>query len=86
MEPRGGGVFEFRLLGPLEVMKDGSAVAPGGLRQRALLALLLLRANEVVPRERIVDGLWGERPPDTAPNAIQVAVHALRRLLGRERL
>jgi predicted ATPase/DNA-binding SARP family transcriptional activator len=86
VEPRGGGVFEFRLLGPLEVVKNGSAVAPGGPRQRALLALLLLRANEVVPRERIVDGLWGERPPETAPNAIQVAVHALRRLLGRERL
>ena len=86
MEPRGGGVCEFRLLGPVEVTKDGATVTPGGLRQRALLALLLLRANEVVPRERIVDALWGERPPETAANAIQVAVHDLRRLLGRERI
>ena len=61
-------------------------LAPSGLRQRAVLALLLLHANEVVPRERIVDALWGETPPDTAPNAIQVAVHALRGLFGRERL
>jgi predicted ATPase/DNA-binding SARP family transcriptional activator len=86
VEPHCGGVYEFRVLGPLEVTRAGESVALGGLRQRALLALLLLSANEVVPRERIVDALWGERPPSTAQNAIQVGVHGLRGALGRERL
>jgi predicted ATPase/DNA-binding SARP family transcriptional activator len=81
-----GAGADFRLLGPLEVARDGRALAIGGARQRALLALLLLHANELVPRERLIDGLWGEEPPETAPNALQVAVHALRKLLGRERI
>jgi len=77
---------EFRVLGPLEVSKGGAELALGGPRQRALLAFLLLHANELVGRERIVDCLWGERPPESAANAIQVAVHGLRRVLGAERL
>lgn len=75
---------EFRLLGPLELVRDGRAVAIGGARQRGLLALLLLRANELVTRERLIDGLWGDEPPETAPNSLQVAVHALRKLLGAD--
>ena len=55
-------------------------------RHRALLALLLLNANEVVPTERLVDELWGERPPPTAANILQKYVHELRRLLGGERI
>jgi predicted ATPase/DNA-binding SARP family transcriptional activator len=78
--------LEFRLLGPVEVARDGRALALGGPRQRALLALLLLQANQAVSRERLIDGLWGERPPETAANALQVAVHGLRKLLGSERL
>ena len=81
----GAGV-EFKLLGPLEFVRDGRAVAIGGARQRGLLALLLLRANELVTRERLIDGLWGDEPPETAPNSLQVAVHALRKLLGAERI
>ena len=65
---------------------DGEPLALGGPRQRALLALLLLHANEVVPRERLIDGLWGDEPPGTAANALQVAVHGLRKALGRERI
>lgn len=76
----------FGVLGPLEVRQDGKAVPLAGRRERALLALLLLRANEVVSRERLVDGLWGDDPPETAANALQVAVHALRKTLGRERI
>src|SRR5919204_4596779 len=54
-------VRQFRVLGPLEVADgDGAPVALGGQKQRALPALLLLRANEVVPTERLVDQLWGE--------------------------
>ena len=67
--------FEFRLLGPLEVSCGERRIEIGGGRQRALLALLLLHRNELVSRERLIDGLWGEQPPDTAANAVQVAVH-----------
>jgi predicted ATPase/DNA-binding SARP family transcriptional activator len=80
------GSTEFRLLGPLEVYKDGAAVPLGGVQQRALLALLLLAANQAVPRERVVDALWGERPPASAINSVQVQVHGLRRLLGAPRI
>jgi predicted ATPase/DNA-binding SARP family transcriptional activator len=80
------GSTEFRLLGPLEVRKDGAAVPLGGAQQRALLALLALAANEAVPRERVVDVLWGERPPASAVNSVQVHVHGLRRLLGAARI
>jgi len=78
--------LRFGLLGPLEVARDGELLALGGPRQRALLALLLLHANEVVSRERLIDGLWGARPPETAANALQVAVHGLRRVVGAGRI
>src|SRR5947199_3335228 len=55
---------EFRLLGPLEVLADdGSPLPLGGQKQRAVLALLLLRANRVVATDFLVDTLWGENPP-----------------------
>ena len=76
---------EFRILGPLEV-RDGDRVLPLGIRQqRALLALLLLRANEVVPRDRLIDELWGEQPPRTAVKALQGHVWTLRRLVEPDR-
>lgn len=78
--------FEFRLLGPFEVAADGAVLPVGGPRQRALLALLLLNANRSVSRERSIEGLWGEAPPETAQNALQVAVHGLRKVLGAERI
>src|SRR5438093_5651774 len=56
-------VLEFHVLGPLEVVGDDGAISVGGARQRALLSLLLLRANEVVATERLVDALYGEQPP-----------------------
>ena len=62
-------VFEFRLLGPLEVDAAGVAVALGGPKQRALLAYLLLQPGRVVPDERLIDELWGNDPPATARNA-----------------
>jgi DNA-binding SARP family transcriptional activator len=74
-------VVEFRLLGPLEAVVDGAPVRLGPPQQRALLALLLLNANEVVSRDRIVDELWGERPPATAIKLVQVYVSALRKVL-----
>ena len=55
--------MEFRILGPLEVNNRGRPVALAGPSQRALLALLLLHANEVVSSDMLIDGLWGEEPP-----------------------
>lgn len=75
------GDTEFRLLGSLEVRTRDRPLALGGLKQRALLALLLLNANRVVARERIVDELWGEDPPETGVATVQVYVSRLRKLL-----
>jgi WD40 repeat protein/DNA-binding SARP family transcriptional activator len=75
--------LDFRLLGPLEVVGDGGvALSIGTGRQRALLALLLLRANELVATDRLVEELWGESPPPTAQRMLHNQVSALRRALG----
>ncbi|MFL5780460.1 MAG: ATP-binding protein [Thermoleophilaceae bacterium] len=74
--------MDFRILGPLEVAVDGGVVPLGGGKQRALLAVLLLHANEVLSSDRLIDSLWGERPPDTAAKALQVHVSQLRKALG----
>ena len=58
--------MEYRVLGPLEVRGDDGPLPLGGAKQRALLALLLLNANRVVSRERLIDELWGDDPPETA--------------------
>ena len=55
--------MDYRILGPLEVCQDGRVLRLGGDKQRALLAILLLQAGEVVSADRLIDGLWGERPP-----------------------
>jgi DNA-binding SARP family transcriptional activator len=73
--------MEYGLLGPLEVRRGDAVLPLGGAKQRALLALLLLNANRVVARDRIVDELWGESPPETAVATIQVYVSRLRKLL-----
>src|SRR5919106_1136001 len=78
--------MEFRLLGPLEVVENGAAIDVGSAKQRALLAVLLLNANRVVSRDDLIDALWGERAPRTAPKALQVYVSQLRKSLGRERI
>jgi DNA-binding SARP family transcriptional activator len=78
--------MEVRLLGSLELAEGGLPVAVGGVRQRAVLALLVLHANEVVPAERLLVELWGEDAPPTAANALQAAVSRLRRALPQDRL
>jgi YVTN family beta-propeller protein len=80
------GAVEFALLGPLEVRVEGHPVGLGGPRQRAVLALLLLHANEVVSRDRLIEGLWGEQPPASAGRSLDSYVSRLRRLLGAERI
>jgi YVTN family beta-propeller protein len=74
--------MQFRLLGPLEASLDGVELDLGSRKQRAVLALLLLNANRVIPTDRLIDELWGERPPETARSALQVYIAALRKSLG----
>jgi predicted ATPase/DNA-binding SARP family transcriptional activator len=74
--------MEFRILGPLEALEEGLDVAPAGSKQRALLALLLLHANETLTVDRLVDELWGEHPPVTAARTLQAHVSRLRKALG----
>lgn len=75
-------MLDFRILGSLEVSRGGELIPVTGRNQRALLTLLLLRANEVVSSERLVNEIWGEHPPRTAVTSLQNAVSQLRKLLG----
>jgi DNA-binding SARP family transcriptional activator len=75
--------MEFRILGPLEVA-DGDRLAPlASAKERALLALLLLEPNRVVPAERLIDQLWDGRPPESAATSLRVLVSRLRKTLAR---
>jgi DNA-binding SARP family transcriptional activator/class 3 adenylate cyclase/tetratricopeptide (TPR) repeat protein len=78
--------LQFRILGPLEVRQGDQLLPLGGAKQRALLALLLLNANRVVSRERLIDALWGDEPPETAVTSVQVYVSRLRKLFPTETL
>ena len=75
--------MEFRVLGPLEVWNGGRPFPIRGTRQRALLAMLLMRANEVVSSDRLLDELWGAEPPATGTKALQVRISQLRKALPR---
>ena len=74
-------LLEFGILGPLEVRRNGRVVPLRGRKQRALLALLLLHANEIVSRDSLIDELWSEQPPETAANTLQVHISQLRKAL-----
>jgi YVTN family beta-propeller protein len=74
-------MIEYRILGPLEVSADGRAVDIGGPRLRALLAIMLVRANEFVPRDVLVRELWGDRPPADCQGSLDVYVSRLRKAL-----
>ena len=74
-------MIDYRLLGPIEAGVSGHALDIGGLKQRALLAILLLRANEPVPRDVLVDQLWGEHPPAGAQHTLEVYISRLRKAL-----
>jgi len=78
--------LEFRILGPLEISFDGLVLDLGGQKQRALLAVLLLHANQAVSQDRLIDALWDGDPPETASKALQVYVTGLRKVVGKERL
>jgi DNA-binding SARP family transcriptional activator len=74
--------MDFRILGPLEVLDEGRRVALGGDKQRALLGLLLVNAGETLSTDRLIDELWGERPPATAAKTVQVHISRLRKALA----
>jgi DNA-binding NarL/FixJ family response regulator/DNA-binding SARP family transcriptional activator len=76
-------LVEYRILGPLEVVDGGEPVTLGRLKERLVLAVLLLHANGFVSRERLIDELWGELPPPTAKKAVNVYVSQLRKVLTR---
>jgi DNA-binding SARP family transcriptional activator len=75
---------DFRILGPLEIWDDGVAVRVAGDRQRALLAILLLHAGEVVSGDRLMDDLWGDSQPTAGAAALRVRVSQLRKALRDE--
>jgi predicted ATPase/DNA-binding SARP family transcriptional activator len=78
--------MRVRVLGPFHLEDGGQEITIGGVRQRAVLADLLLHANEVVPSEQILVDLWGEDVPPSAANALQAAISRLRRVLPPGRL
>ena len=84
METRARTGLRFRLLGPLEVLRDGEPLPLGGERQRGLLALLLLHANELVTTEHLAEQLFGADASEASIRAVRVAVSRLRRLLDDE--
>ncbi|MFL5854115.1 MAG: ABC transporter substrate-binding protein [Solirubrobacteraceae bacterium] len=76
--------MDIRLLGPVEAILDGGPAQLGPKQQRAVLAMLALELNQTVSMDRLIDGLWGERPPASAPKLVQLYVSQLRKLLGAE--
>jgi predicted ATPase/DNA-binding SARP family transcriptional activator len=76
--------IEFRLLGPVEAVRSGNAIALGGSRQRALLALLLMERGRPVTVDRLVEELWQGEPPTAAITTLRTYVSKLRSALGTE--
>jgi DNA-binding SARP family transcriptional activator/streptogramin lyase len=74
--------MDFRILGPLEVLDNDRVLDVGGGKQRSVLALLLLHANEVVSSDRLIEELWPEEPPPSAPKIVQAHVSRLRKALN----
>ncbi|WP_327586785.1 tetratricopeptide repeat protein [Nonomuraea sp. NBC_00507] len=74
--------MQFKILGPLSVERDGIELHLGGSLQRVVMAMLLLDAGRAVPIDRLIEAAWGETPPETARNQIQIRVSQLRRTLG----
>lgn len=78
--------MDFRILGPIEVVDGAHPLDLGGEKLRALLAVLLLSANEVVSRDRLLEDLWGEKQPRSGATALRVRIAELRRKLGPDRV
>ena len=76
--------MDLQLLGPIEATVDGRPIRLGATKQRAVLAMLALQLNRTVSTDRLIEGLWGERAPPSAPKLVQLYVSQLRKLLGEE--
>ncbi len=77
--------MEFAILGPLEVRDQHRRIEVSSAKERRLLAVLVVRANEVVSTDRLIDALWGAKPPATAANTLQAYISHLRRALEPDR-
>jgi DNA-binding SARP family transcriptional activator len=75
---------DFRILGPLEIADETGLLLLGGLKQRAVLAILLLEAPKAVSTDRLIDALWAEQPPRTAATSLQNFISQLRKTLGAD--
>ena len=73
--------MEIRVLGPVEASADGQPLPLGGAKQRAVMAMLGLEANRTVTADHLIEGLWGERAPASAPKMVQNYVWRLRSVL-----
>src|SRR5262245_57934599 len=82
--PDGDRVMQISVLGPLEASIDDRRLALGGAKQRAVLAMLGLEANRTVTADRLIEGLWGEEPPASAPKMVQNYVWRLRKVLAED--
>ena len=78
--------MDVAILGPLEVRVDGRVLPLAGPKQRALLAMFAVHANEVVSRDRLIEALWDEQPPTSVDQSLDTYISRLRRSLGRDRL
>jgi DNA-binding SARP family transcriptional activator len=76
---------QFKILGPLEVWDGQRLVELGRPKQRVLLAVLLVHANQVVALDRLIEELWGEEPPAQATASLQAYISNLRRALEPDR-
>lgn len=74
---------ELRVLGPVQVPDAWVSLPLGGAKQRAVLVMLALHANRVVSTDALIESLWGDAPPDGAPNVLQASVSRLRKVLNR---
>src|SRR3954471_23805332 len=83
---KGSASIEFRILGSVAAVGDEGPLPLGAPKQRALLVFLLLHANEVVSRDRLIAAVWGAEPPRSAVSSLQVYVHGLRQALGSQRI
>ena len=75
-------MIDYRILGPVEVSADGREIDIGGPRLRKLLVILLLHANQPVPRGTLAYDLWGDQPPAGARGSLEVYISRLRKALG----
>ena len=78
--------MRFKVLGPLEVTRDDGPIGLGGPKQRAVLAHLLVRANDLVPADVLIDQVWGEEPPEAARGTLHSYISHLRKALGADRI